>query len=89
MKLENLDDQLMVLAAHRYCLGRQSYPVGSCLNWLRETWDQFEANTKFVVLRDTYEGLHHGNAGDAHLDVPAASGGSSRPDRAGLGTWTT
>jgi hypothetical protein len=57
MHLDGLNDQLMALAAFRYCLGRRSYIVGSCLQWLRDTWEQFEQNTKSVMVRDTIEAL--------------------------------
>lgn len=57
------NDQLMCMAAFRYCLGRQSYIVGSCIDWLHDTWNQFEINTKFVILRDTIEALMDGQAG--------------------------
>lgn len=52
MKLENTDDQLMSMAAFRYCLGSRSYIVGSGVQWIRNTWAQFESNTKMVILRD-------------------------------------
>lgn len=61
--LSGLNGQLMVMAAHRYCLGRQTYIVGSCVEWLRANWDAFEPNTKRVMLRDTIESLQDGTAG--------------------------
>jgi hypothetical protein len=66
MQLDGLNDQLMALAAFRYCLGRRSYIVGSCLDWLRDTWEQFEPNTKSVMVRDTIEALMDYNAGDTY-----------------------
>lgn len=60
---EGINDQLMCIAAHRYCLGRASYIVGSCLEWLRAHWDQFEPNTQAVILRDTKEALAQNRAG--------------------------
>jgi hypothetical protein len=47
----------MVMAAHRYCLGRQSYIIPACLEWLRDHWKQFTKNTQMVMLRDTLEFL--------------------------------
>ena len=29
------NDQLMAMAAHRYCLGRRSYIVGACIEWIQ------------------------------------------------------
>ena len=31
-------DGLMAIAAFRYCLGRQTYIVGDCAEWLCEQW---------------------------------------------------
>lgn len=63
--LAGTDGQLMVMAAHRYCLGRRSYIVGSCIDWLRAYWADFEPNTRNVIVRDTLEALMDGCAGDA------------------------
>jgi hypothetical protein len=63
MQLFSLDDQLMVTAAHRYCLGRCSYIVSSCIDWIRLHWDQFERNTKLVLIRDTIEAIVDDKAG--------------------------
>ena len=70
MKLENDNDQLMTIAAFRYCLGRQSYIVGSCLDWLYATWDQIETNTRFVIVRDTLEAIKTDRAGSETIDKP-------------------
>lgn len=61
--LTGTDGQLMVMAAHRYCLGRQSYIVGACIDWLRLWWGEFERNTKNVIIRDTIEALQDKSAG--------------------------
>lgn len=66
--ISGLNGQLMVTAAHRYCLGRQTYIVGSCIEWLREWWPSFTANTKRIILRDTIESLQDGTAG-ADMDT--------------------
>lgn len=67
---ESTDDQLMVMAAHRYCLGRRTYIVGSCVRWLREHWSQFTRQTQSVMIRDTIEALMDNQAGDEWCDVP-------------------
>jgi len=51
------NDQLMAMAAMRYCLGRRSYIVGACLEWLRDVWDQLQPNTQQVMVRDIVEML--------------------------------
>lgn len=61
--IDGMDGQLMVIAAHRYCLGRCSYIVGSCIDWLKLWWEDFEPGTKAVILRDTKEALENDRAG--------------------------
>ncbi len=67
---KELDTQLMVTAAHRYCLGRQSYIVGSCIEWIWKHRKNFERNTLRVIVRDTVEAIMDGHAGSALIDVP-------------------
>lgn len=45
-------DDLMVLAAVRYCLGRMSYIVGDCCEWLPQVWPRLTPNMKTVIARD-------------------------------------
>jgi hypothetical protein len=56
-------DQLMATAAFRYCLGRQSYIVGTCIEWIKDIWTQLDSNSQFVILRDTIEALQRDKAG--------------------------
>ena len=56
---------LMVLAAFRYCLGRRTYIVGSCVDWLIQYWDEIDQNTKRIILQETKECLDRKEAGDA------------------------
>lgn len=60
---DSTNDQLMCIAAHRYCLGRASYIVGSCVEWLMAHWGQLTENTRAVIVRDTKEALAAGRAG--------------------------
>jgi len=62
--LKGTNGQLMVMAAHRYCLGRRSYIVGACQEWLKAHWDEFERNTQNVIVRDTIGALIDEDAGD-------------------------
>ena len=64
--LSGTNGQLMVMAAHRYCLGRQSYIVPACITWLRSWWDDFGLGTKRVIVRDTVEALQDGYAGSEY-----------------------
>lgn len=56
---------LMVLAAFRYCLGRRTYIVGSCVDWLTQWWDEIDEHTKKMILEETQECLDREWAGDA------------------------
>ena len=62
------NDQLMVMAAHRYCLGRRSYIVESCIQSLHDIWIQLTLDTQEVILRDTEKAISRNEAGD-NIDV--------------------
>lgn len=62
--LHGTNGQLMAMAAHRYCLGRRSYIVGACIEWLEAWWGEFDENTRRVIVRDTVEALQDHEAGD-------------------------
>jgi hypothetical protein len=47
--------ELMAIAAVRYCLGRQSYIVGDCVDWLIEVWPALQESTRFIIKRDINE----------------------------------
>ena len=54
-------DDLMVLAAFRYCLGRQSYIVGDCTEWLAAHWDEFLPAIKRCIQREIEEAFARDN----------------------------
>jgi hypothetical protein len=54
---------LMVMAAHRYCLGRQSYIVFDCIEWLKQWWTEIDAETQRTVVLDTVRALQEGDTG--------------------------
>lgn len=64
LDLDDHTDQLMALAAFRYCLHRRSYIVGACQNWVRDTWHEFTLHTRSVMIRDLAEGLDKNTVGD-------------------------
>lgn len=64
MKLETDDDELMVMAAHGYCLGRTTYIASTCIFWLYSHWHLLSENTKKVIVRDTKRAIERGQAGD-------------------------
>lgn len=45
-------NDLMAVAAFRYCLGRKTYIVGECADWLIEQWPNFSDNAKAIIKRD-------------------------------------
>jgi hypothetical protein len=48
-------NEIMVAAAVRYCLGRRTYIVHSCADWLIGQWAGFSAHTRELVQRDIEE----------------------------------
>lgn len=46
---------LMVIAAFRYCLGRQTYVVQTCSDWLTDIWPLLTEHTQGVIRRDLEE----------------------------------
>lgn len=48
-------DHLMVIAATRYCLGRMTYIVADCADWLIKIWPLLSADTRNIIQRDIDE----------------------------------
>ena len=48
---------LMAIAAFRYCLGRSSYIVGDCADWLGHKWPTLPPNVRTVIERDLREAI--------------------------------
>lgn len=44
-------NDLMVIAAFRYCLGRSTYIVGTCVDWLTEHWPNFSVDTQQLIKK--------------------------------------
>jgi hypothetical protein len=61
--LKGINGQLMVMAAHGYCLGRQTYIVGAAIDWLWQHREHFEDQVKSIIVRDTVIALMDGHAG--------------------------
>ena len=43
---------LMAVAAFRYCLGRMTYIVSDCADWLIEQWPNISQNAQKIIARD-------------------------------------
>lgn len=48
-------DHLMVIAATRYCLGRMTYIVSECADWLIKIWPMLNEKTQNIIKRDINE----------------------------------
>jgi hypothetical protein len=48
-------DGLMILAAVRYCIGRRTYIVNDCVNWIIENWDSWPDHIQNIIQRDVEE----------------------------------
>lgn len=59
-------ESLMIMAAVRYCLGRQSYIVGACITWLDSNWHLLDNSTRKVIFNDIIEALHLNEAGSKY-----------------------
>lgn len=46
---------LMAVSAVRYCLGRRTYIVSDCQEWLCNIWDKLPEKAKAVIERDVEE----------------------------------
>lgn len=50
-------DDLMAIAAVRYCIGRMTYIVGDCADWLICVWPDLKPSAQAVIKRDIEESL--------------------------------
>jgi hypothetical protein len=48
---------LMATAAVRYCLGRRTYIVGACVDWLEKVWPLLPEQCRVVIQRDVEEAV--------------------------------
>lgn len=48
---------LMATAAVRYCLGRSTYIVGDCVDWLCAHWSALNQSAKLIIRRDVEEAI--------------------------------
>ncbi len=55
---------LMMIAAFRYCLGRKTYIVSACVDWLLQYWNEIDDQTKKLILEEIEEAIEKGCAGD-------------------------
>lgn len=46
------NDDLMVLAAFRYCVGRRTHIVHDCADWLIANWPEFGDSIKALIQKE-------------------------------------
>jgi len=46
------DQEVMVIAAFRYSLGRMTYIVKDCCDWLIEQWPNFREGTRALIQKE-------------------------------------
>ena len=56
-------DDLMVISAFRYSLGRASYVVGACVDWIITYWPKLQGNTRRLIVREIKEAFKKGAYG--------------------------
>lgn len=57
---------LMASAAFRYCLGRRTYIVGSCVDWIISNWEKFPESVKNLIQRELEEAFGEDDKGRLH-----------------------
>ena len=65
----NDDDEGILVCAVRYCIGRQSYIVGSCDRWLRDRWPRLSAGTRDTIIKDIGAALDRDRLGRASIGM--------------------
>lgn len=61
-------DDLMAIAAVRYCLGRMTYITGNCADWLVEQWPYIKPSAQNVIKRDVEEAFERDDKARAEGD---------------------
>jgi len=54
----DVNGSIMVTAALRYALGRNTYVPGAVIDWINAHWENLDGNTKTVIVRDVFEYLY-------------------------------
>ncbi len=54
----------MIISAFRYSLGRRTYVVSECVDWLTENWQWVNESTKKIILREIKEAIDSNLCGD-------------------------
>lgn len=58
---------LMIMAAFRYCLGRQTYIASECAEWLEKIWPEITPSTQELIIKEIKEAINKGRISDIDL----------------------
>ena len=68
-------EELMIIAAFRYCCGRQSYMVGVAAEWIIKSWQLFPPRLRTLIQRDLEDMFDRDDrdraSGDSHKALGA------------------
>lgn len=65
---------MMAICAVRYCLGRQTYVVSDCADWLIAMWPAIPARAQVIIQRDVDEAFQRDDEGRADGSLYKALG---------------
>ncbi|WP_088256952.1 hypothetical protein [Fimbriiglobus ruber] len=58
-------DSEIVFYAFRYCLGRQTYAVSTCADYLVARWGELQERDRELIVKEIRKALAEGRAGAA------------------------
>lgn len=64
IKVEQKDLSSLLLCTFRYALGRRTYIVNECCEWLTEYWDIIPEGWREQIHSDIRHAIEHDMAGD-------------------------
>lgn len=67
-------DDLMAIAAFRYCLGRMTYIVSDCADWLIQQWPNISKQAQAIIRRDLEEAFQRDDADRLNNSIHKALG---------------
>jgi len=72
MKIDfsDVNQDIIFFAAFRYCLGRQTYVVGSMVEEMIKNWSHMPISRRQFFKKEIHEAIDDGRAGSPVIDVP-------------------
>jgi hypothetical protein len=70
LDLSDTDQEIMLICAFRYALGRQSYIVGSVAQILKTNWNNLPKERKSFFKNEIREAIANDRIGDKFIDKP-------------------